>query len=150
MKHGYEFILKLFKHKPISPKTDLNAALRFALNVLKRKSVVILISDFLDTEYEYNLKALAQKHDLVVVHLYDQREVRLPSLGTIPVMDRESGQIVWVNTSSIFVKRDIRDAIQHNQEQLEKICKQNNANYISIDSQEDYVPQLIQLFRIRN
>lgn len=150
MKHGYEFILKLFKHKPHSLKTDLNAALRFALNVLKRKSVVILISDFLDSDYEHNLKALAQRHDLVVVHLYDQREVRLPSLGTIPVLDRESGQIVWVNTSSVFVKREIRDTIRQNQDQLEKICKQNNANYITIDSQEDYVPQLIQLFRIRN
>ena len=149
MKHGYQLILNLFKLKQISQKTDIPAALGFALDMLKRKSVVILISDFLDENYEHNLKALARKHDLVVVHIYDQREVSLPSLGIIPIQDKETKKTVWLNTSSRAFKREMKSAFEENKERLERLCKQHNANYLAIDSKEDYVPKLIQLFRVR-
>jgi uncharacterized protein (DUF58 family) len=108
-----------------------------------------LISDFLDKDYEHNLKALARKHDLVVIHIYDQREIKLPSLGIIPVLDKESKRTVWLNTSSPSFKREMREVFEDNQQRLEKLCKQHNANYLAVDSREDYVPKLIQLFRIR-
>lgn len=149
MKHGYELILNLFKLRPKSQQTDIPAALGFTLNMLKRKSVVILISDFLNEGYEHNLKALARKHDLVVIHIYDQREVQLPSLGIIPVLDKETKRTVWLNTSSRAFKREMKEVFEDNQQRLEKLCKQHNANYLAIDSREDYVPKLIQLFRIR-
>lgn len=149
MKHGYELILNLFKLRPKSQQTDIPAALGFTLNMLKRKSVVILISDFLNEGYEHNLKALARKHDLVVIHIYDQREVQLPSLGIIPVLDKETKRTVWLNTSSRAFKREMREVFEDNQQRLEKLCKQHNANYLAIDSREDYVPKLIQLFRVR-
>ena len=149
MKHGYELILSLFKMKQASQQTDIPTAIGFALNMLKRRSVVFLISDFLDEEYEHNLKALARKHDLVVIHVYDQREIKLPSLGIIPVLDKETKRTVWLNTSSPIFKRQMRETFEDNQVRLEKLCKQHNANYLAIDSREDYVPKLIQLFRIR-
>ncbi|MEY3421336.1 MAG: hypothetical protein RIR48_1628 [Bacteroidota bacterium] len=151
MKHGYEFILKLFKLQPVSTKTDINTALHFAMNILRRKSVIILISDFLDDQnYLNNLKALSRKHDLVIIHLFDKREVELPSLGIIPVVDKESGSTIWLNTSSVSTKKDIKQLIIDRQKTLELFCKQHNAAYLSIDAQEDYVPRLVQLFRIRN
>ncbi len=73
MKHGYQLIVNLFKLKPESVRTSLTDALLFTLNVLKRRSVVFLVSDFIDSGYEHSLKALARKHDLVVIHMYDQR-----------------------------------------------------------------------------
>jgi uncharacterized protein (DUF58 family) len=149
MKHGYKLILDLFKMKPISQKTDIPSALGFALNIMKRRSVVILISDFLDADYEHHLKALARKHDLVVVHIYDQREVSLPSLGIVPIQDKESKKTVWLNTSSQAFKREMKSIFVENQQKLERLCKQHNANYLAIDSKEDYVQKLIQLFRIR-
>jgi uncharacterized protein (DUF58 family) len=149
LKHGYEIILSLFKMKPLSQLTNIPAAIGFALNILKRRSVVFLISDFLDKDYEHNLKALARKHDLVVIHIYDQREIKLPSLGIIPVLDKESKRTVWVNTSSPTFKKEMKEMFEDNQERLEKLCKQHNANYLAIDSREDYVTKLIQLFRVR-
>jgi uncharacterized protein (DUF58 family) len=149
MKHGYELILNLFKLKPKSHQTDIPSALGFALNMLKRKSVIILISDFLNENYEHNLKALARKHDLVVIHIYDQREVELPSLGIIPILDKETKRTVWLNTSSKNFKKEMKEVFNENKEKLEKLCKQHNANYLAIDSREDYVPKLIQLFRVR-
>jgi uncharacterized protein (DUF58 family) len=149
MKHGYQLIMSLYKLQPESVKTDLAGALLFALNVLKRKSVVILISDFIDTNYEHHLKALARKHDLVVVHMYDRRETALPRLGIIPVYDTESRQTVWINTSSSAFREQQRQTFRESQQQLERLCRQYNANYVALDAQEDYVPRLIELFRVR-
>lgn len=149
LKHGYQMILELFRLKPESLKTNLSEAILFVLNRLKRKSVVFLISDFIDTGYEQNLKALARKHDLVVVHLYDDREINLPRLGIIPVYDKESRRTFWVNTSSGQFRKTMRGVFEENQQRLEQLCKQYKANYLSVDTQEDYVPKLIKLFRVR-
>lgn len=149
LKTGYQLILNLFKLQPESGRTNIADALLFTLNCLKRRSVVILLSDFIDQRYEHNLKALAKKHDLVVIHLYDQREVNLPRLGIIPIYDTESGRTVWTNTSSASFRNGLRDTFRQNQIQLEQLCRQFNANYLALDSQEDFVPKLIDLFRVR-
>ena len=149
LKTGYQLIMGLYKLQPVSSRTNIADALLFTLNVLKRRSVVILLSDFIDQSYEHNLRALAQKHDLVVIHLYDQREVKLPKLGIIPVHDTETGRTVWVNTSSASFRAKLHDTFRQNQIRLERLCKQFNANYLAIDSQEDFVPKLVELFRIR-
>ncbi len=149
MKFAYKFILKLFENKPESSKTDITEAIRFTMNRLKKKSVIILISDFQDKDYQDNLKALAKKHDLVVIHLYDQREINLPSLGLIPIEDQESNAVSWVNTSSRGFQRNMKEAFEETQTGLESICKKYNANYISVSSTEDFVHRLIELFRVR-
>ena len=149
LKTGYQLIMSLYKLQPESTRTSIADALLFTLNALKRRSVVILLSDFIDLSYEHNLKALAKKHDLVVIHLYDQREVNLPKLGVIPVHDTETGRTVWVNTSSASFRTGLRDTFRQNQVRLERLCKQYNANYLALDSQEDFVPKLVELFRVR-
>lgn len=149
LKTGYQLIMSLYKLEPASGRTSIADALLFTLNSLKRRSVVILLSDFIDQGYEHNLKALAKKHDLVVIHLYDQREVNLPRLGIIPVHDTETGRTVWVNTSSVAFRASLRDTFRQNQIRLERLCRQYNANYLALDSQDDFVPKLVDLFRIR-
>ncbi|MCP9767792.1 DUF58 domain-containing protein [Lacihabitans sp. LS3-19] len=149
MKQAYNIISKLFRLTPKSSRTNLAEAIAFVLNILKRKSVIILISDFLDTDYKHNLKALARKHDLVVLHVYDKREVNLPSLGIIPIFDKETGKSTWINTSSGFFKREMKNTFEDNRWELERLCKQNKANYLAVESGSDYVNSLIQLFRYR-
>lgn len=149
MKTGYQLLTSLLALEPQSTRTNISDALLFTLNILKRRSVVILLSDFIDAGYEHNLKALARKHDLVVVHLYDRREVNLPRLGIVPVHDAETGRISWVNTSSMAFRNQLRESFQTNQRQLERLCRQYNANYLALESQEDFIPRLIDLFRVR-
>lgn len=149
LKQGYQLITSLFRLQPESIRTNLSDALLFTLNILKRRSVVILLSDFIDQGYEHNLKALARKHDLVVIHLYDPREVNLPRLGIIPVFDTESRQTVWVNTSSPVFRNNLKNNFQESRTRLERLCKQYNANYVALDAQADFVPTLIELFRVR-
>ncbi len=149
-KHAYQIIRKLFNYQPVSLKTNLNKALAFSLNLIKRRSVVILVSDFIDSDYWDSLRAMAKKHDLVIIHLSDQRETRLPKLGIIPLYDNESQKTVWVNTSSRFFRNRLGKSFHRNQDQLLEFCKRNQVNYLNINTQEDYVPGLVRLFKLRN
>jgi uncharacterized protein (DUF58 family) len=150
LKHGYEVIMSLFNLQPSSLKTDLAKAISFTLNIVKRRSIIILISDFLDADYETGLKALARKHDLVIIHLSDNREIKLPNLGIIPVYDKETNRTIWVNTSSKTLINQLSTHFSGNHAYLEKFSRQNKVNYLSVNTEEDFVPRLVKLFRIRN
>jgi uncharacterized protein (DUF58 family) len=149
MKTGYALIMSLFKLEPVSRKTNVADALLFTLTILKRRSVVILLSDFLDENYEQSLKAVARKHDLVVLHLFDTREIAPPRLGIVPVLDPETGRSVWVNTSSRQFREQLQNQFAQNQNRLQQLCKQYNANYLALNAQEDFVSKLVELFRVR-
>lgn len=150
--HGqaYEIIKAMATLKPKSLKTDLSKALSFALNVVKRRSVIILISDFIDEGYSKNLKALARKHDLVVIQISDKRETRLPGLGIIPVLDKETQKTLWINTSFGDFRKKISTRHEERRAELEKFSRKHEINFISLDTDDDYVPKLLKLFKVRN
>jgi uncharacterized protein (DUF58 family) len=150
LKHGYLIVTELFKLKPESIKTDLSKAILFTLNILKRKSLVFVLSDFIDQDYERHLKALARTHDVVVLHIYDNLETQLPKLGIIPLYIAEQKRTIWVNTSSKDFQEKMKEVFDTNRVKLEQLCKELQANYLSIESNEDYVPKLIKLFKSRN
>ena len=148
---AYEIISTLIKLDPRSLRTNLAKAIAFALNAIKRRSVVILVSDFIDEDtYFHNLKALARRHDLVVIHISDKRETRLPKLGIIPVIDKETHRTLWVNTSFGDFRKKISDRHNTRKSTLEKFSRKHQINFISLDTDEDYVPKLLRLFKIRN
>ncbi len=149
-KHAYQIISTLYNLEPASTKTDLKAAANYLLNIIKRRSIVMVVSDFVDEDYMHNLKALARKHDLIIIHLSDKRETNLPSLGIIPVFDKESRRTLWINSSSSFFRKKVSTSYAARRAALEDFCKKNQSNYLPVDTNEDYVPKLINLFRIRN
>jgi uncharacterized protein (DUF58 family) len=150
MQQAYEVIARLIRLKPGSLKTNLKKGIAFALNAIKRRSVIIMISDFIDEGFYPNLKSLARKHDLVIIQIHDARETALPKLGIIPVLDKESNQTIWINTSF----GDFRERLvtHHTQrvEELGQFCKKHQINFLRVDTREDYVPKLLRLFKVRN
>lgn len=147
---AYEIISTLVKLRPQSLKTNLNKAIAFSLNAIRRRSVVILISDFIDEGYQNNLKALARRHDLVVIHISDKRETRLPKLGIIPVIDKETQKTLWINTSFGDFREKISKRHASRKAELEQFSRKHEINFISLDTDEDYVPKLLRLFKVRN
>lgn len=150
MKHSYEILSSIFSLKPKSKKTDLNHAIKFSLGMIKRRAVIFLISDFIDENYLHSLKGMARKHDLVVIQLFDSRESQMPSLGIVPLLEKESGKTLWVNTSSGKFRNVLDKTYRKNTSELADFCRRNNVNYLSIETGEDYVPKLVRLFRHRN
>lgn len=147
---AYEIIFTLVKLKTRSLKTNLNKAIAFALNSISRRSIVILISDFIDDGYKHNLKALARRHDLVMIHISDKRETRLPKLGIIPVVDKESQKTLWINTSFGDFRQKISSRHEGRKTELIDFSRKHQINFISLDTEEDYVPKLLRLFKFRN
>jgi uncharacterized protein (DUF58 family) len=147
---AYEIISSLISLKPKSLKTNLSKAIKFALNIIKRRSVVILISDFIDEGYEHNLKSLARMHDLVVILISDKRETSLPKLGIIPVIDKESQKTLWINTSFGDFRQKISQQHETRKNALTTFCSKHQVNFLSLDTDEDYVPKLLRLFKVRN
>lgn len=149
-KQGVKMIKGIFEHVNKSPKTDLNGLFTFALNLIKKRAIVIVISDFIDSGYERPFRALAERHDLVAIQLTDPRESALPSLGIIPVYDKEKGKTTWVNTAFGSFSKKIADTFTSERANLQDICKKNQINYLPIDTSQDIVAPLIELFKYRN
>jgi uncharacterized protein (DUF58 family) len=147
---AYEIIYTLIRLQPKSLKTNLSKAIAFALNSIKRRSVIVLISDFIDEGYEHNLKALARRHDLVVIQISDKRETRLPKLGIIPVIDKETKKTMWINTSFGDFRNKISQRHAGRKKELLDFSRKHQINFISLETDEDYVPKLLRLFKVRN
>ncbi|KAA9346026.1 DUF58 domain-containing protein [Adhaeribacter soli] len=147
--HAYAIIKTLYDLKPQSSRTNLAAGIKTALSIIKRRSMLLLISDFIDRNYEKEVAMLARKHDLIVVQLMDQREQQFPSLGIIPIRDAESGLVSWVNTSALSFREKYLHDLEANREKLQQICRRNKADYLAIDTSGDYVLQLVNLFQLR-
>ncbi|MEQ8338392.1 MAG: DUF58 domain-containing protein [Cyclobacteriaceae bacterium] len=150
LRHSYEIVSAIFNLKPNSKKTNIDYGIKYALELLKRRSVIFLISDFVDENYMHSLKGMARKHDLIVIQLFEKRESKMPGLGIIPLYEKESGKTLWVNTSSSDFRNVMERTHQKNSSELEKFCRRNDVNYLAIEAGEDYVPKLIKLFRHRN
>ena len=149
-KQGVKMIRGIFDHENNSLKTDLNSMFMFALNLIKKRAVIVIISDFIDDGYERPFRALAERHDVVAIQLTDPRESALPSLGIIPVFDKEKGKTTWVNTAFGSFSKKIADTFTSEREQLKDICKKNQINYLTIDTTQDIVGPLLELFKYRN
>ncbi len=149
-KQGVKIIKGIFGHENKSLKTNLKDMFTFSLNLIKKRSIIIVISDFIDEGYERPFKALAEKHDLIAIQLTDPRESALPSLGIIPVFDKEEGKTTWVNTAFGSFSKKISDTFTTERTHLKTICKKNQINYLEIDTRKDIVLPLIELFKTRN
>lgn len=147
---AYRIIQALATLKPRSRKTNLNKALTFALNTIHRRSIIILISDFIDVNFEHKLKALAKIHDVVCIRVADARESKLPSLGIVPVVDTETQTTHWVNTSFGKFPARLREIFAGRTTALALFCRKHQINFISVATGEDFIPHLLQLFKTRN
>ncbi len=147
---AYEMIHHLNQLTPRSPRTNLNKAITFALNAIRRRSVIVMISDFVDEDYQHHLKSLARKHDLVMIQVSDKRETQLPKLGIIPILDKESKKTLWVNTSFGNFRDTLVGHHFARQKALIEFSRKHQINFLSVSTDEDYVPKLLRLFKVRN
>jgi uncharacterized protein (DUF58 family) len=135
LRPAYALLQRLYGLRPASTHTSLGLGIRQLLGLVKRRSLVVLISDFIDENYERELTMLARQHDLVVVQLLAPQEVAFPALGIVPLRDAETGLQRWVDTSSSAFRAQYAAQTQARQEALR--------------TDEDFVPQLVGLFRQR-
>ncbi len=148
--HILRIIRELIDFTPENRKTSITEALRFLTNAIKKKSIVFLISDFMDTNFEDALRIAAKKHDLVGLRIYDIRETKLPKVGLINIRDAETGQDMLVDTSSSFIRNSYRNAWKKRTDDLTEVFVRLGVDAVSISTEEDYVKPLVNLFKKRS
>ena len=148
--HGYRIIKNLYELNQKSKKTNISSMIKFFMNTVKKKSLVILISDFIDKDYNKNMRALAKKHDVICLHVYDDYETNIPNLGIIELEEKENSFRKWVNTSSSSFKKLSDNLFISKPDELKKEMSAIGINYLKINSKENYIKKLIKLFKYRN
>jgi len=129
--------------------TDIAAALRFMNNVQKRKAVVFLISDFMDSGYERELKVLAKRHDVICCPISDPREFELVNAGLIEVEDPETGELFMLDTSSKAFAKEFKDNADVERKKLEDMFVKYKIDNISLSTDRPFQDDIRKLFKKR-
>ena len=148
--HVLRVIRELLYNEPKGNKTSIKNVLDYLLKVAKRKSVVFLISDFIDDDYWASLKIVNRKHDLIGIRLFDPAEKLLPDIGVIKVRDPESGSSFWIDTSNRAEMEKLENKINSDFDAFNKQAKKIGFDIISVSNNGDFVDPLISLFRKRD
>jgi len=148
-KHVLRVIREVLSFEPKGKATNLKSALEYMNNAIKKKSIVFLISDFIDEGYEKILRMVGKKHDLIGVVLNDRREFTLPKIGMIKLNDNETGEERWIDTSDSKVQKTIREMREKITQGRKTLFLTSRLDSIEVTTEENYIKPLIQFFRKR-
>jgi uncharacterized protein (DUF58 family) len=147
-KHILLIIREIIDFQPESRGTDLNVALKFMTNALKKRVTAFLLSDFIDNhDYAHSLTMANKKHELAAIQVYDERDSRLPDIGLMHVSDLETGAERWIDTSSKRVRKAYERAWYDRQQLLTSIVARSGVELAHVRTDEDYVKALLAVFR---
>ncbi|MCM1311998.1 MAG: DUF58 domain-containing protein [Bacteroides sp.] len=150
-KHILFIIRELLGFKPESNRTDIGKAVEFMTNAIKKRCTVFLLSDFFDQkDFTQQLTIANRKHDVVALQIYDQRLAELPDVGIMKVRDAETGDEIYVDTSSRAVRRSHHEWWVRYQAFVRNAFTKSNIDSISVRTDEDYVKALMNLFKKRS
>ena len=159
-KHVLRVLREILFHPNQSKKTDLNEGLRFINRVMRRRAVVFLLSDFIIPEYIAQeesiedlffkeLAATRRRHDLVCARIHDPCELKVPDIGIVHLEDSESGEKIYVNTSSRNFREEFQKLNEGHREEFEKRLRRRGIDHFEFSTDSDYVGALQEFFRMR-
>ncbi len=148
--HILRIIRELIDFEPEGQGTDLAEALQYFNNVLKKRCITFVLSDFMTKDYEQALRIIARRHDLVGIHLSDPRETELPNVGLIRARDPETGKTMWLDTGSSRVREDYRQNFEDNFNYFKSTFLRSGADFVKIRTDESYVNALLKFFKKRS
>lgn len=147
--HILRIIRELIEFKPQSKKTDLAMALKFLSNVMKKKAIVFVLSDFITENYRDTLKIAAKRHDVTGFRVYDKAEENIPNLGMVQMEDAETGELLLVNTASKSVRNNYYAYHREREDYFIESFSKSGAGVISCRVDESYVKKLLGYFKKR-
>lgn len=148
-KHVLRIVREVLSFKPEGNKTNIKVALEYLNRAVKKRSIVFLLSDFIDDGYERILKVVSRKHDLIGLVLEDKREKEIPSLGLLKILDPETQQEIWVDTSDKSFRQSFVHLAKQNSERRKYLFRSNKIDSVNILVGENYIKPLVQFFKLR-
>jgi uncharacterized protein (DUF58 family) len=148
-RHVLRVIRELLSFQPMAGGTNLAGALEFLNKVLKRKAVVFLVSDFIDTDFERDLALTRSRHDLIPVRISDPRESSLPDVGLVELEDAETGERVIVDTRRTRIRDLFAETGRQEQQSLTGLLRSMGADSLEVSTDRPYMKDLLGFFRRR-
>lgn len=149
-KHILLIIREIIDFKPESRGTNIDVALQFLNNAIKKRCSAFLISDFIDNhDYFKSMNIANRKHDLASVQIYDKRDAEMPNVGLVKFKDLENDEEVWIDTSLKSVRSAYAKNWYQQQQKLGETVAKCGVDLVSISTDEDFVKALLGLFRRR-
>jgi len=148
--HVLRIIRDLIEFEPKSKKTNIEKALQFLSNVMKKKAIVFVISDFItDEDYKNALRIASKKHDLTGIRIYDELELSIPNLGVVQMDDEESGETMLVDTTSKTVRNNYAKYYREKVNFFQETFSRSGAGTMDCKVDESYVKKLLGYFKRR-
>jgi uncharacterized protein (DUF58 family) len=150
--HILRIIRELIDFTPQSSGTNIGEALRYLTNVIKKRSIVFLISDFIDEKFlreNDTLRIASRKHDIVALRIMDKREAELPNIGLVRIKDAETGALSWIDTSNTKVREQYAKSFLLREVRLNEIFNRSGIDSATIDTSVSYINTLMNLFKRR-
>ena len=147
--HVLRIIRELLEFKPKSNKTDISVALKYLTNVMKKKAIVFVLSDFIASDYERTLKITGNKHDVTGIRIYDEREESIPNLGMVQMQDAETGNLKLINTQSKKVRNTYAQFHRERVTYFKETFTKSGCGALDCRVDESYVKKLLGYFKRR-
>ena len=147
--HVLLIIRELIEFHPQSKRTDIAQALKYLTNVMKKKAIVFVLSDFITEGYRDTLRIVSKKHDVTGIRIYDRREEEIPNLGMVQMEDEETGELLLVNTGSKSVRKNYHNFYRECVDEFNDAFKKSGAGVLSCRVDESYVKKLLGYFKKR-
>ena len=145
--HVLRIIRELIEFKPKSKKTNIGNAFKFLSNILQKRAIVFMLSDFMDDSYEQTLKIAGKKHDVTGIRIYDTHDQEIPNLGMVPMKDAETGTVQYINTASRTVRAHYKKHALAQASYFTNSFKKSGSGTINARTDEDYVKKLLGYFK---
>ena len=147
--HVLRIIRELIEFSPRSKNTNVGEALKFLSNVIKKRAIVFVLSDFISEDYDRTLKIVGKKHDLTGIRIYDQREEEMPNIGVVQMEDSESGRLMLVNTQSRKVRQSYQNFYNERVAYFKDRFAKSGCGILNCRVDESYVKKLLAYFKKR-
>lgn len=147
--HTLRLIRELLFVQSAERSTDLSAAMAFTRNVLKKRSVCFILSDFWDQDFSRGLRILARRHDCVGIHCWDERERKLPMVGMLEAKDAETGKTNWLDTSDPQLRKAYTARFDQQKERTQRAFRSAGADFLSLQTSESFAAALLHFFEKR-
>ncbi len=148
-RHTLRIIREILTYEPKNKETNISEALKFLTNAIKKKAIAFLISDFLTNDFEKSLFIANKKHDIVAIRVNDKHELELPKLGLINMVDAETGEHLWIDSSNSKVREHLQEWMLNKTEEVYHTFKKAGVDYAQLTTDTDYIKPLTQLFKKR-
>lgn len=148
-KSALRILRDILYHVPQSDGTDLKAAIEYAYQIIPKRSIIFIISDFLADDYHDSLRILAGKHDVIALRILDKADLELPDCGLLNVADPETGKRFTINTGNRKLREKYKMATDKESFEFNETMKKIKVENSTFTTDEPYTKKLMELFRAR-